>query len=412
MQHSLAQAQQDTTKSGKEKFRSSCDRCSSSKVRCNKEHPRCQRCQQQRLSCVYGRSRRKGKPPSKITLPQAPPSTLGSSSPEPPVEEDWHSQPWRFDVYGGFADFHQGAPGENQRRPEMPHGEFGEEQCPFPVLPALDTADWPTLNSALGNQLFTQSGNAPPMLSRPPPTLLSGSTTAVPDTEIADIAIDFTTDDSNCSYIATALSTLASLYQLSRNDQDTNAGGRRPPSIPTSASHSTSSTNIVILTTRNATQTLSRLIACTYSSCRSDSTLPFVLANIAVKILGEYRAFCGQDIYSPRDSIHRRREDSSSSSSQSTDPLISSQASGGISSMFTALGGLQLSRTTQMRMKAQLLLCELEPLAQAALALERCMRSREAGHGEDQVWKSIERYLKQGVADLMRSLEAVCGRID
>ena len=80
--------------------------------------------------------------------------------------------------------------------------------------------------------------------------------------------------------------------------------------------------------------------------------------------------------------------------------------------MFTALGGLQLSRTTQMRMKAQLLLCELEPLAQAALALERCMRSREAGHGEDQVWKSIERYLKQGVADLMRSLEAVCGRID
>ncbi len=31
---------------------------------------------------------------------------------------------------------------------------------------------------------------------------------------------------------------------------------------------------------------------------------------------------------------------------------------------------------------------------------------------EDQVWNSIERYLKQGVADLMRSLEVVCGKIE
>jgi Aflatoxin regulatory protein len=174
----------------------------------------------------------------------------------------------------------------------------------------------------------------------------------------------------------------------------------------------TSSADLILLTTRNATQTLSRLIAWACSSCISESTLPFLLANIAVKVLSEYRAFCEQDICSPRDSFYRPREDSSSGSSRSTNPSISSIPGDGISPMRTTLGGFQLPPAAQTRRKAQLLLCELEPLAQAGFALERRICTKEEGGGEDQVWKSIERYLKQGIGELMPSLEAFWGRID
>jgi Aflatoxin regulatory protein/Fungal Zn(2)-Cys(6) binuclear cluster domain len=413
MQHSSEQHPQASNKSGREEFRSACDRCASSKIRCNKEQPRCQRCRQQGLPCVYGRSRRKGKPPSKITVPPAPSeplSTSASTSPEPGVE-DWHSQPWHLEAYDGLIDRHQRPLGEGECRREVAHGEFGDSQCPFPILHAPDTGHWPTLNSSLGDQLFTQSGSAPPLLPPPRTILSAASATNLPDTEMADMAADWANDDPNRSCIATAFSTLSSLYQLSRNSQDTHAAGCRQPSLSTSATR-TASTDLFLRTTRNATRTLSRLIACTCSSCVSESTLPFVLANIAVKVFGEYRAFCEQEICSSRDSFHRPRQDSSSGSPRSTNSSFPPLPGDGLSPMFTTLGGFQLPRATQTRMKAQLLLCELEPLAQAGVALERRMRTREERRGEDQVWKSIEHYLKQGVGDLMRSLEAVCGRID
>ncbi|KAH6716275.1 hypothetical protein BKA61DRAFT_720697 [Leptodontidium sp. MPI-SDFR-AT-0119] len=44
------------------KFRSPCDACSSSKVKCDQERPRCLRCIGQELHCNYSPSRRMGKP--------------------------------------------------------------------------------------------------------------------------------------------------------------------------------------------------------------------------------------------------------------------------------------------------------------------------------------------------------------
>ena len=49
------------------KLRSSCDRCSGSKVRCDQERPACHRCQYSGVQCVYGVSRRMGKPPKSQT---------------------------------------------------------------------------------------------------------------------------------------------------------------------------------------------------------------------------------------------------------------------------------------------------------------------------------------------------------
>ena len=44
------------------KLRASCDSCAASKVKCSKDHPVCARCSANNLQCVYGVSRKHGKP--------------------------------------------------------------------------------------------------------------------------------------------------------------------------------------------------------------------------------------------------------------------------------------------------------------------------------------------------------------
>jgi hypothetical protein len=51
-----------SAKERKLKLRASCDSCAASKVKCSKEHPRCARCSANNSSCVYGVSRKHGKP--------------------------------------------------------------------------------------------------------------------------------------------------------------------------------------------------------------------------------------------------------------------------------------------------------------------------------------------------------------
>lgn len=47
------------------KLRSSCDGCGTAKVKCDRGHPECSRCAALGLNCVYGPSRKSGKPPRK-----------------------------------------------------------------------------------------------------------------------------------------------------------------------------------------------------------------------------------------------------------------------------------------------------------------------------------------------------------
>lgn len=51
-----------STKEKKLKLRASCDACAASKIRCSKEHPTCARCSANKSQCVYGVSRKHGKP--------------------------------------------------------------------------------------------------------------------------------------------------------------------------------------------------------------------------------------------------------------------------------------------------------------------------------------------------------------
>jgi hypothetical protein len=51
-----------TDRERRPKLRASCDACAASKVKCSKEHPICQRCSANGSQCIYGVSRKHGKP--------------------------------------------------------------------------------------------------------------------------------------------------------------------------------------------------------------------------------------------------------------------------------------------------------------------------------------------------------------
>ncbi|KUI71952.1 Aflatoxin biosynthesis regulatory protein [Cytospora mali] len=68
------------------KLRSSCDACGQAKIKCDRGQPSCARCVAQGITCVYGISRKAGKPPRKRPAAPAslpPPSGLPSRSVEP-----------------------------------------------------------------------------------------------------------------------------------------------------------------------------------------------------------------------------------------------------------------------------------------------------------------------------------------
>ena len=63
MHHIVPKLGPSTPMPGPPKLRSSCDRCGIAKVKCDRERPECGRCMSHGVPCVYGVSRKMGKPP-------------------------------------------------------------------------------------------------------------------------------------------------------------------------------------------------------------------------------------------------------------------------------------------------------------------------------------------------------------
>lgn len=55
--------EEDARRPGRQKLRTSCDGCGTSKLRCDRGQPECARCVSHGIACVYGVSRKMGKPP-------------------------------------------------------------------------------------------------------------------------------------------------------------------------------------------------------------------------------------------------------------------------------------------------------------------------------------------------------------
>ena len=80
------------------KLRSSCDGCGTAKVKCDRGHPLCRRCENLGLPCVYGLSRKFGKPPRK-----RPAADLDATS-EERVRTSWTAQSRHHQTPTGFEE--------------------------------------------------------------------------------------------------------------------------------------------------------------------------------------------------------------------------------------------------------------------------------------------------------------------
>lgn len=116
--------------------------------------------------------------------------------------------------------------------------------------------------------------------------------------------------------------------------------------------------------------------------------MPLLLIAVAAKIVKWY---C---------TLHLRNTQASSSSFG----IASAQ------STLLNIGTLELPRSTEMRVKAQMVLCEIEPLLQICKIFEQKLGGGVIAYGDGEVRAAFERYWKSGLMGLRESLECACGK--
>ncbi|CRL24893.1 Aflatoxin biosynthesis regulatory protein [Penicillium camemberti] len=431
--HTHHQNQSKPSKPQRLAFRSSCDPCAASKVRCTKEQLGCSRCVQNGLKCVYGRSRRKGKPPSNKTAPihapvhhpysRAPVSPPAPPAPPIPAQPSWtpgpnHHQP----NYNHSCSWYRASnPTEWERRRNT-------------LTPSLT----PSLTPGAGiSHLSTPEFGWPSMLGSDPMVTDSHSLGSLPEMrgmddengggQEGDEVQHNPEDDQHESCIAVACRTLSSLYQFVQSDcvngHSTNSNQSRsmlkPPTPEVSPAN-----DIVFCTTRFATETVSRLLNCTARSCAGDPSILLVLGSILLRILTWYEALYQSEIgelglsATPSPS---GREDVGLDGSHSsvTHSIGLSQPSESMEeSIYTVpltipltIGTFNLSLATETKMKAQLLLCEVQTLSQVCQALGRRVQAAESIRGEKDLCGQSNTHLLRKLGELRHALTAVCTQV-
>ncbi|KAL2828553.1 hypothetical protein BJY01DRAFT_131497 [Aspergillus pseudoustus] len=416
----------------REKFRTSCDACAASKVRCSKEQPRCVRCVQHDHKCVYGRSRRKGKPPgtanrASLQAPQPRQSTRGSG-PASVLPPGW-SGGNRWHLADMFADTSYTAPvldhpmqgGWEEIVNSMVGSATHERTVPTHSTPELYSVDFQALLS------FSSPGPGPGL------SCLRGEQAEM----IGEIALDTTLDESSSeaeeddyeggmdlepergsepyetaheTCIAAACQTLSSLYQAVRTENRSPDSSARPSSLQRSPS-----SDVVVSTARAATQTVLRLLRCACSSAHDPSLLS-LLATIISKIIAWYQLLYHHSIASAStrasstENTSHREESGGGDASSATAPSSASSSAkqDHLYNVPLSIGTLRLPHATEMKLKAQLLLCELEPVVDASQLFTARVRSSEVTWGERVICAEFDTQIQQRVGDLKKLLTGVC----
>ncbi|CAI7573374.1 unnamed protein product [Penicillium discolor] len=227
-------------------------------------------------------------------------------------------------------------------------------------------------------------------------------------------------DDQHESCIAVACRTLSSLYQFVQSDcvngHTTNHNKShnilKPPTPEESPAN-----DVVFCTTRSATETVSRLLSCTGTSCVHDPSILLVLGSILLRILTWYEALYRSEIGGLGQSAppsRNGREEVGSNSSQSgnehsTNLLQPSESME--ESIYTVpltipltIGAFNLSRATETKMKAQLLLCEVQTLSQVCQILDRRVQAAESIRGEKDLCGQSNTHLLRKLGELQHAL--------
>lgn len=270
----------------KEKFRSACDACAASKVRCTKEQPICQRCARLDIECVYGLSQRRGKPPmnrdrelsvSGPILPETDVVTAAADRLTLPSGLGW---PRGLETEGSYSSSSTGVATTEAWGTFQAGGTTLSP--PYIASPGLQPAG----SYGTGDQLFNLSNPSFPQYTTPSSYSLPGTVPA---------AIPFAnTNLATC--VREALETLALLYSPQQSSIPISVIA--PMVASTQTPQTTDFTYPSLEVIRVCINSLDRLAACTCTDCLSDRSRLYMLMTIASKInhrlQGEYGSLATQ----------------------------------------------------------------------------------------------------------------------
>ncbi|KAF2475852.1 uncharacterized protein BDR25DRAFT_339825 [Lindgomyces ingoldianus] len=227
---------------GRPKLRTSCDECGAAKLRCDRGQPECGRCVSHGISCVYGVSRKMGKPPRQ--KPRS--SSVQVSTDQVNVTE-------ACDTADDMIDL---------------EGSFDQSTLPLSAFTSLDFNEWPNVDQ-FNTSLFPNT----------PESYATHFTIHPVQPSKSHPAVDQILPHHDCSRKAYDM-----LGRLSLFDDRSLGTPLAADEVPF---------DHVLRLSREASEQLSKLLACSCAPCPS---LTFVKASIISKILSWYHqaAICMQ----------------------------------------------------------------------------------------------------------------------
>tara|TARA_R110002003_G_scaffold228_9_gene16660 strand:+ start:6399 stop:7772 length:1374 start_codon:yes stop_codon:yes gene_type:complete len=429
------------------KLRASCDACAASKVKCSKEHPICTRCAANGSQCIYGVSRKHGKPGrTRKRNPDGTPFIKSSKQrPSPDGSEFGKFRIRAEPILPSLPDFSD--TGSNwssnwSSTPSLPGTpEFEFEMTPEPFY--MDSTDYPFMDDIL---LPTAQLEPEPMQSiepeltfRDPFAKRQSVQLDLPDIQALKDFIggdsvnpmdytfaDTTLDPYFMPTCTTSSSPLQSPKTTSQDHQHYNPM-RVSISLPTShccytlaystleslriigadATHAypsmeCKSLDNVLSITRLAVQSVLQLLHC---PCSADPHLAMLYSSITSKILTWYQIAAGVNVTStsPAASL-----DSSPTSSGFSSPLgTPSSEMANAKFQFQALqfGVYQFDEAEQQRLRRQVVLRELKNCSQLVDALANwCGSGAEQG---EFLYDVLGAWLKSELYKTVREIEGV-----
>ncbi|CAO2658076.1 Nn.00g073360.m01.CDS01 [Neocucurbitaria sp. VM-36] len=435
------------------KLRASCDACAASKVKCSKEHPACARCSTNGSQCIYGVSRKHGKPGRTrkrnpdgtpyIKASKQRPSPDGSEfgkfriRPEPLIEplpdmetasswsSNWSSTPSlpgtpeiQFEMtpepfYMNFSDLtfmDDILLPTSQLEPE-PMQTIESELAfrdPFAKRPSvqLNLPDLQALKDFIGGDIvnpmdYTLQNNAP---TDPFDALSTSSSPHSPKSNSMDnynpMRVSISMPTSHCCYTL-AYSTLESLRVI---------GSDNPQNYPHVELKSLDS---VLSISKLAVQSVLQLLSC---PCSSDPHLAMLYSSITSKILTWYQIAAGVNVTASSGASSSPSLNSSSSYSSSpsssgfstplSTPMSESEMTFNIQIQPLRFGLYEFDEVEQERLRRQVVLRELKKCGQLVEALANWRGDGQSDQAEF-LYDVLGAWLKSELFKTVREVEGI-----
>ncbi|KAF2189341.1 hypothetical protein K469DRAFT_701981 [Zopfia rhizophila CBS 207.26] len=374
----------------KPKLRASCDACAASKVKCSKEHPSCARCTSNGTTCIYGLSRKHGKPgrvrkrnpdgtakvPRQRSSPNSkefnkfrvraepllPDAETSNNTWTPAAEYDYQmssNESYPSPTFSFMDDILNPQPTSpvDCRQTVEPELTFED---PFAKreslqLHAPSPSDFQALKDFIGGGVvhpmdysFNTVESFVPDQSEPPQSPMGSI-----GSNFNPLREGVAMPPSHCCY-SLAHSTLESLHF----PRSTSSSGSTPESTSTSDTSNTQSLDSVLSATKTAVQNILQLLSC---PCSSDPHLAMLYSSIASKILTWYQIAAGLKTVTPPTPALTTASSPSLSSSRFSSSMSTPSASSavGIKLQPLKIGAFEFDEQDQEALRRQVVLREL-----------------------------------------------------